>query len=178
MSQKLRGFSLIVAGSSNTVFMGCGALGSLAGGFLADRVDRRKVIVASFILAIPALVAFLCWKGPISYCILSLLGFLLLLSEPSCIVLAQELVPEQARTASGMVMGMAWGLAGLGVLGTGALADTVGIEGALKCLKMPPPIADRRVDIIFFSTQEMRNKPPHAKVKHSDTASKNRVSSF
>ncbi len=138
MIQKLRGFSLIVAGSSNTVFMVCGALGSLAGGFLADRVDRRRVIFASFILAIPALVAFLYWKGPMSYCILSLLGFFLFLSEPSCIVLAQEMVPEQARTASGMVMGMAWGLAGLGVLGTGALADTVGMEGALKCLLLLP----------------------------------------
>ena len=138
MIQKLRGFSLIVAGSSNTVFMVCGAFGGVIGGFLADRVGRRKVILASFVPAIPVLSAFLYWKGPMSYFILAVLGFLLFLSEPSCIVLAQEMIPQQARTASGLVMGMAWGLAGWGVLGTGALADAFGIEGALRFLLLLP----------------------------------------
>ena len=138
MIQKLRGFSLMAAGSSNTVFMACGAFGGVIGGFLADRVGRRKVILASFVLAIPVLLAFLHWKGPMSYFILALLGFLLFLSEPSCIVLAQEMIPQQARTASGLVMGMAWGLAGWGVLGTGALADALGIEGALRFLLLLP----------------------------------------
>ena len=138
MIQKLRGFSLIAAGSSNTVFMVCGALGGVAGGFLAERVGRRKVILAAFVLAIPVLAAFLYWKGPVSYFILALLGFLLFLSEPACIVLAQEMVPRQARTASGLVMGLAWGLAGWGVLATGTLADALGMEEALRFLLLLP----------------------------------------
>jgi FSR family fosmidomycin resistance protein-like MFS transporter len=138
MIQKLRGFSLIAAGSSITVFMACGALGGVVGGFLADRVGRRAVIVTSFILVIPALLAFLYWKGSMSFFILAFLGFLIYLGEPSCIVLAQEMVPQQARTASGLIMGMAWGLAGWGVLGTGAMADAVGIEGALRYLLLLP----------------------------------------
>jgi FSR family fosmidomycin resistance protein-like MFS transporter len=138
MIQKLRGFSLIAAGSSNTVFMACGAFGGVIGGYLADRVGRKNIILTSFILTIPAFLAFHYWKGPISFFILALLGFLLFLSEPSCIVLAQEMVPQQARTASGLIMGMAWGLAGWGVLGTGALADVIGIEGALRFLLLLP----------------------------------------
>jgi len=138
MIQKLRGFSLIAAGSSNTVFMVCGAFGGLIGGYLADRVGRRNMILTSFLLAIPVLSAFLYWKGPMGFFILALLGFLLFLSEPSCIVLAQEMVPQQARTASGLIMGMAWGLAGWGVLGTGALADALGIEWALRLLLLLP----------------------------------------
>jgi FSR family fosmidomycin resistance protein-like MFS transporter len=138
MIQKLRGFSLIAAGSSITVFMACGALGGVVGGFLADRVGRRAVIVTSFILVIPALLAFLYWKGSMSFFILAFLVFLIYLGEPSCIVLAQEMVPQQARTASGLIMGMAWGLAGWGVLGTGAMADAVGIEGALRYLLLLP----------------------------------------
>ena len=59
MVQKLRGFSLMAAGSSNTVFMACGALGGVVGGHLADRLGRRPVIVASFLLVLPALSAFL-----------------------------------------------------------------------------------------------------------------------
>jgi FSR family fosmidomycin resistance protein-like MFS transporter len=138
MIQKMRGFSLLAAGSSFTVFMVCGALGGLAGGVLADRVGRKKIIVASSLLILPALLAFLVWKGPASFLILSLLGFLFFLGESACIVLAQEMAPGKARTVSGIIMGMAWGLAGFGVLGTGALADVVGIEWALRSLLLLP----------------------------------------
>ncbi len=138
MVQTLRGFSLMAAGSSNTVFMACAALGGVVGGHLADRVGRRRVITASFLLTLPALSAFLYCKGATGFLVLAVLGFLLFLSEPSCIVLAQEMIPHQARTVSGVVMGMAWGLAGWGVLGTGALADAVGIEWALRFLLLLP----------------------------------------
>lgn len=136
--QKLRGFSLMAAGSSMTVFMACGALGGLIGGYVADRKGRKKIILASFVLALPVLSAFLYWKGPMSLLTLALLGFLLYMSEPSCIVLAQEMVPQQARIASGFIMGMAWGLAGAGVLGIGVLADLFGIEWALRFLLLLP----------------------------------------
>jgi FSR family fosmidomycin resistance protein-like MFS transporter len=138
MIQKLRGFSLIAAGSSNTVVMASGAIGGVIGGYLADRVGRKNIILTSFILTIPVFLAFYYWRGPMSFFILALLGFLFFLSEPSCIVLAQELVPQKARTASGLIMGMAWGLAGWGVLGTGALADVIGIEGAIRYLLFLP----------------------------------------
>ncbi len=138
MIQNLRGFSLIAAGSSFTVFMICGALGGLAGGFLSDRVGRKRIILFSFLLLLPVFAAFLFWKGLASFFILAVLGFLFFLSEPACIVLAQEMAPQKARTVSGLIMGMAWGLAGFGVLGTGAIADAVGIEWALRCLLLLP----------------------------------------
>lgn len=156
MVQNLRGFSLIAAGGSITVFMACGAFGGLIGGYLADRVGRRKTILTSFILALPALSAFLYWKGPMSFFILALLGFLLYISEPSCIVLAQEMVPQQARTASGLIMGMAWGLGGGGVLGVGALADVFGIEWALRFLLLLPAGS---LILSFFLPSEIDNKP-------------------
>jgi FSR family fosmidomycin resistance protein-like MFS transporter len=138
MIQKLRGFSLMAAGGSMTVFMACGAFGGLIGGYLADRVGRRRMIITSFLLALPTLSAFLYWKGPMSLFILALLGFLLYISEPSCIVLAQEMIPQQARTASALIMGMAWGMGGGGVLGVGVLADVFGIEWALRFLLLLP----------------------------------------
>jgi FSR family fosmidomycin resistance protein-like MFS transporter len=138
MIQNLRGFSLVAAGSSFTVFMICGALGGLTGGFLSDRVGRKRIIVLSFVLILPVFAAFLFWKGPASFLILAVLGFLFFLSEPVCIVLAQEMAPQKARTVSGLIMGMAWGLAGFGVLATGAIADAFGIEWALKSLLLLP----------------------------------------
>ncbi len=136
--QILRGFSLVVAGSSFTVFMICGAAGGMTGGFLADRVGRKPLIVASFILTLPVFIAFLFLRGPFSFLPLALLGFLLFLSEPAGIVLAQELAPHKTRIASSMVMGLAWGIAGLGLLGTGALADRWGIENTLFFLILLP----------------------------------------
>jgi FSR family fosmidomycin resistance protein-like MFS transporter len=136
--QTLRGFSLVVAGSSFTIFMLCGAAGGMTGGFLADRIGRKPLIVASFILALPVFVAFLVLRGPFSFLPLALLGFLLFLSEPACIVLAQELAPHKTRIASSLVMGLAWGIGGLGLLGTGALADRLGIENTLVVLILLP----------------------------------------
>jgi len=156
MVQKLRGFSLMAAGGSITVFMACGAFGGLIGGYLADRVGRRRMIFTSFLLALPALSAFLYWKGPMSLFILALLGFLLYISEPSCIVLAQEMIPQQARTASGLIMGMAWGLGGGGVLGVGVLADVFGIEWALRFLLLLPAGS---LILSFFLPPGTDNKP-------------------
>lgn len=48
------------------------------------------------------------------------------------------MAPKKARTVSGMIMGMAWGLAAFGVLATGALADSLGIEWALRFLLLLP----------------------------------------
>jgi len=156
MIQKLRGFSLMAAGGSMTVFMACGAFGGLIGGYLADRVGRRRMIITSFLLALPTLSAFLYWKGPMSLFILALLGFLLYISEPSCIVLAQEMIPQQARTASAIIMGMAWGMGGGGVLGVGVLADVFGIEWALRFLLLLPAGS---LTLSFFLPPGTRNKP-------------------
>jgi len=96
------------------------------------------MIISSFIITIPAFLAFLYLKGTMSFFILALLGFLFFMSEPACIVLAQDMVPHKARTVSGLIMGMAWGMAGWGVLGTGALADFLGMERALSYLLLLP----------------------------------------
>jgi FSR family fosmidomycin resistance protein-like MFS transporter len=47
------------------------------------------------------------------------------------IVMAQELMPHRASVASSIVMGLAWGTAGLSLTAVGALGDVVGLERTL-----------------------------------------------
>jgi FSR family fosmidomycin resistance protein-like MFS transporter len=70
----------------------------------------------------------------------------LYLSAAVTVVMAQELLPHRASMASSIVMGLAWGTAGLTLTGTGALADSIGLTQALTgilILAAIPPILVR-----------------------------------
>ena len=75
---------------------------------------------------------------------------ILLLTNPVMIVMAQALVPAQAGTASALVMGFGWGMAGITLIPMlGWIADYVGLQavfwgvvalpllGFLMALKLP-----------------------------------------
>lgn len=136
--QTMRGLSLAAGGSSFTVFMICGALGGLVGGSFSDRLGRKRMVLLSFLLGIPAFYGFLHVSPRWSFISLAILGFSLFLGEAPCIVMAQETVPGRGGTMSGLVMGFAWGMAGLGVLCTGVLADNFGMENAMGFLLYLP----------------------------------------
>lgn len=136
--QTMRGLSLAAGGSSFTVFMICGALGGLVGGSFSDRLGRKRMVLLSFLLVIPAFYGFLHVPPRWSFISLAILGFSLFLGEAPCIVMAQETVPGRGGTMSGLIMGFAWGMAGLGVLCTGVLADNFGMEKAMGFLLYLP----------------------------------------
>ena len=54
------------------------------------------------------------------------------------IAFAQELVPERAGTASSLVMGLGWGLAGLMLIGFGSIADMISVSRALDLAALVP----------------------------------------
>jgi FSR family fosmidomycin resistance protein-like MFS transporter len=136
--QTMRGLSLAAGGSSFTVFMICGALGGLVGGSLSDRLGRKTMVILSFFLVIPAFHAFLHVSTRWSLISLAFLGLSFFLGESPCIVMAQEMVPGKGGTMSGLIMGFAWGMAALGVFGTGVLADNFGMERAMGFLLYLP----------------------------------------
>jgi FSR family fosmidomycin resistance protein-like MFS transporter len=139
--QTMRGFSLAVGGSSFTIFMIAGALGGLVGGGLSDRVGRKRMVVLSFLMAIPAFYGFLHASTRWTFLFLPIIGFSLFLGESPCIVMAQETVPGRGGTMSALIMGFAWGMAGLVLPVIGALADTFGLEKAIHLLLYLPVIA-------------------------------------
>ena len=111
-----------------SVYLAAQAAGTLAGGFLADRMDRRKLLAGLCGLAFPAHLAAVAWtpgSAP-ALAAAALAGFLGMATLPPIVVMAQEMVPRSVAVGSGIVMGLAWALGSFGVLLTGVLADAVG----------------------------------------------------
>lgn len=113
-------------------------LGSLAGGYLGDRFDRRYLLLGLTLLAFPAHLGamwFVTAGDVVAHAFAVSAGFLNMAIVPLIIVMAQEIVPHRTALGSGIVMGLAWAVGSLGVLGAGVLADAIGPRpAALLCM--------------------------------------------
>lgn len=115
-----------------SVYLGGQAAGSLAGGFLSDRVDRRRMLAVLAAAAVPAhlLALGLAPGSPGALTAAAVAGLLNMAMLPPIVVIAQEIVPAGAALGSGVVMGLAWAVGSVGVLGTGVLGDAIGPRAA------------------------------------------------
>lgn len=125
------GYSPRFYGLLVTMMLGFGALGTVAGGMLADRLGQRQVLIVSMVLSLPALFIFLFIPGPWALLTGALLGFLVDMSISITLVMAQGMVQGRAGMASGFILGIGFVTGGIGVPITGMLADVVGIPQAL-----------------------------------------------
>jgi FSR family fosmidomycin resistance protein-like MFS transporter len=115
-----------------SVYLGASAVGSVAGGFLADRMDRRKLLITITIWSLPAhaLAMWLPAGHPAGILATAVAGFLNMALLPPIVLMAQELVPNGQSLGAGIVMGLAWATGSIGMLGVGVLADALGPQPA------------------------------------------------
>jgi FSR family fosmidomycin resistance protein-like MFS transporter len=119
-----------------TIIILAGAVGTLLGGALADRIGQRVVITGSLMLAVPPLLLFAGFPGPIAYATGIALGLLGDASLSVTLVAAQRLLPGRVGMASGVILGLGFVTGGIGVPVTGKVADAVGIDSALMLLSL------------------------------------------
>jgi FSR family fosmidomycin resistance protein-like MFS transporter len=119
------------------------AAGGLAGGLLADRFGGRKVMILSWLIYGPATFALFNASGGAVFVIAALTGFVAGASWPPLIVMAQELFPRNAGVASGIALGFAFAMGGIGTALTGFLAEPerLGISASLMMLGALPLLA-------------------------------------
>lgn len=136
-----KGFGLVAAGATSTIFLASGAIGGMLGGHVSDRWGRRNMILASLVVALPLFYAFLHTGGAVGLVFLSLTGFALLSSLAVTIALAQEILPSSASMASSFMLGFAWVTGSLLSALVGFLGDYIGISGAFNVIGVAIPIA-------------------------------------
>jgi MFS transporter, FSR family, fosmidomycin resistance protein len=134
-----RGYSLLKASSTLSLYLVFGAVGGFVGGHLSDRFGGRRVILFSMIGSVPFLLLFFLTRGLASEAGLMLGGLILLFTIPVNVVMAQQLVPSQSATISALMMGFAWGMSGIIFIPlTGWLSDLISMHYALMLLTVFP----------------------------------------
>ncbi len=121
-----RGWSIVAGGSTISIFVFCTAFGTLVGGYFYDRWSRKKMLIYSLIFLTPFLFFMVYFSGVWFFVLLALSGILIGFSNTIPLGLAQELMPEGAATASSIMMGFSWGMAGVLAWGFGIVADMFG----------------------------------------------------
>jgi FSR family fosmidomycin resistance protein-like MFS transporter len=130
----------ITAGRLVFVFLMGGAVGTLIGAPIADRIGHKFYFCLSMILSVPLLLLFLQVGGAWVFIILSLVGFLLISSFSVTIVMGQVILRNRLGMASGLTMGFVIGMGGIGAGLLGIVADSWGVTTVLKLIVYMPAV--------------------------------------
>ncbi|MCW3013915.1 MAG: Major Facilitator Superfamily [Solirubrobacterales bacterium] len=120
------------------VYLVAGAVGTLAGGRLADRFGRRPLLLTSFTLQAPLLVLFLAGGPRLATAALGLMGLIAIATFSISVVMGQAYLPNHLGVASGVTLGLAIGIGGLAASALGLLADAAGPRAPLEALIAVP----------------------------------------
>ena len=129
-----RGEAADLAGRTLFLLLIMEGMGSLVGGLLADRVGRRPVLLASFLMMAPLTHLFIAAPGGEAALPALAVGFLLGTPLTVTLAAAQEIVPARMGMASGLAISAGMIVGGAGVSLQGVLADMYGLESSLGLL--------------------------------------------
>ena len=125
------------SGSVLTFFLLAIALGTFCGGIITDMIGTKKMMVLSFAFTLVSAIFMVLGTGYITVITFVLAGFFISTSNSSNILIARDIMPENATFATGMIMGFSGGLGGVGIYLTGAMADAAGLLKAMAFLLIP-----------------------------------------
>lgn len=133
-----QGIQLKSGSSILTVFLACGAVASLYGGHLSDKLGRKSIIVVSSLIYPVLMSLMLLTQGPWVWIFAGASGAALLAPYSVTVVLTQELLPRYLGLASGLTLGLGFGTGGLGTAFSGYLADIFNLHITFWILAVAP----------------------------------------
>ncbi len=126
------------ANAALTVILVSGAVGTLVGGRLADRIGRRPILVGCMAI-LPPLILLVLMAGPVAgFVLLGLVGFFTIGNFSITVVLGQEFLPNRIGIASGVTLGAAIGVGGVTAALLGVLADSSGLTPVMLVIAALP----------------------------------------
>jgi FSR family fosmidomycin resistance protein-like MFS transporter len=136
-----RGFPAELGSVYAFVLSLAGAFGGLIGGHASDRFGRKIVVVVSLVVSVPLLLLTLQSSGPLVWPLLAASGAALLASNSVTVVQGQELLPANAGVASGLTLGLGFGLSGVISSIFATLSDHIGVTNAVLLVPALPLFA-------------------------------------
>jgi FSR family fosmidomycin resistance protein-like MFS transporter len=132
------GASEAAGNAALTVMLASGAIGTLVGGRMVDRIGPRVVLIGSIAVQIPLLAAFVVSRGAVATALLAAIGFVTIMSFSVTVVLGQEYLPHRLGIASGVMLGTAIGVGGVAAVLLGVLADAAGLTAVMWTIAALP----------------------------------------
>ncbi|HEU4965002.1 MAG TPA: MFS transporter, partial [Bacilli bacterium] len=132
------GLSIPKAQAFVLTMMLAGVIGTFFGGPLADRFGKRNMILFSLLGSLPLALVLPYVSLGWAYPVLFLLGAINSSSFSVTVVYAQELLPGKIGVASGLIVGLAFGMGAIGSMVLGNLGDAFGIKFVIQFVSLLP----------------------------------------
>ena len=136
-----QGYDLVAASAVMTLMLLAGVAGQIAGGRISDAIGRKEFMVFGLVGAIPFFYLFFMTTGILAIIAILIFGFFLWSTFAVAVAMSHELLPQNVGLASGMMLGLAIGVGGLGVAINGLIADHVSLAAALGTIPIPIALA-------------------------------------
>lgn len=153
-----RGWATSEIGWVFSCYLLSSTLGRITGGYLADRMSQRKLLAFSCASSAIFHAGFCLTDGYVSLISFFVAGYLFDLGITTNISLAQRALPHNTSTATGLVMGFSWSMAGLAMIGVGSLAEWTSTATALVVVSMVLIPATLLVALLPSEYGEVQNK--------------------
>lgn len=128
------------AGYVQVTYMMAGVVGTLFGSPWADWLGNKRLLILSFVLLLPFQVAVPFLSGWALLVVLFVAGFLVVTTFAVTLVMTQDYMPRALGLASGINLGLAFGMAGVGTLLLGMISDRWGVVAALHSVTALVPV--------------------------------------
>lgn len=150
-----KGCNNTLSGWILTIYLSGSVIGGLIGGALNDKIGYKKVILWALVFTLIPTMYFLFAQqiNILVYIALFIGGGLVMAANPGAIVWGQDLLPDNPGMASGMMLGLSFGLGGFGTMLTGSLAEYFGLTIALALTAILLIIS---IILVYFTPEKIK----------------------